>query len=108
MHRDPGARFSLWNARPRGGRAGDLQETAKKVAARGGSPDIAVAYEILDVHDAIAVVKLRVPPEQDYLLLGRFAGRWLVRHIPWQWHPGRPEPGAVSGDASGLGAPVRR
>jgi hypothetical protein len=61
-----------------------MQQTAAKVAARSGNPDAALAWEILDLHDAIAVVKLRAAQE-------RFEGRWLVRHILWQWHPQDPK-----------------
>jgi hypothetical protein len=61
-------------------------------AVGGGKPDAFTAYEILDVHEVIAVVKLKATWGQDYLLLGRFDGRWLVRQILWQY-----EPAAASG-----------
>ncbi len=42
---------------------------------------------LLDVLDQTASAKLTAWWGTDYLLLGRFAGRWMITHVLWQSPP---------------------
>nr|MBP6670523.1 nuclear transport factor 2 family protein [Gemmatimonadales bacterium] len=39
---------------------------------------------ILDVQDQTAAAKVRAWWGTDYFLLGRYEGRWMIRHVLWQ------------------------
>jgi hypothetical protein len=42
---------------------------------------------LLDVLDQTASAKLTASWGIDYLLLGKFNGRWMITHVLWQSHP---------------------
>lgn len=44
---------------------------------------------VLDVQDQTAAAKLTAWWGTDYLLLGRYDGRWMVSHVLWQSPPPR-------------------
>ena len=43
--------------------------------------------EILDMLDATAAVKVTAAWGIDYMQIGKFDGKWQIRHILWQSHP---------------------
>jgi hypothetical protein len=45
---------------------------------------------ILDVQDQTAAAKVRAYWGTDYFLMGRYDGRWMIRHIMWQDPPANP------------------
>lgn len=45
---------------------------------------------LFDVLDQTASVKVRAYWGTDYLLLGRFDGRWMITHVLWQSSPAQP------------------
>ncbi|MCA8949002.1 MAG: DJ-1/PfpI family protein [Planctomycetes bacterium] len=65
----------------------DMHAASIELAERGGNPDAWGEFEILDVQDLVAVVKVREPLGYDYLTLGRFGDEWRVRHVLWQQLP---------------------
>lgn len=62
---------------------------ANRVKASGRRPDPAWAKEIVifDVLDQTASAKLTAYWGVDYLLLGKFDGRWMITHVLWQTPP---------------------
>lgn len=62
----------------------DMHSVAERLGERGGREGTFSNFEILDVQELIAVVKVRATWGTDYLTLGRFGDRWQVRHILWQ------------------------
>jgi hypothetical protein len=40
--------------------------------------------ELLDVQDQTAAAKLTASWGTDYLLLGKYDGRWMISHVLWQ------------------------
>lgn len=72
---------------------------------RSGRPAPATApkgVQVLDVLDQTAAVKITAYWGTDYLLLGRFEGRWMITHVLWQSPPpgaaNAPRPAAVPRD----------
>jgi hypothetical protein len=45
---------------------------------------------VLEVLDQTAVAKVRAMWGIDYLLLGKYDGRWKIVQILWQSHPPKP------------------
>lgn len=45
---------------------------------------------VLDVQDQTAAAKVRAYWGTDYFLLGRYDGRWMIRHVLWQDPPADP------------------
>ena len=43
--------------------------------------------EVLDVADQTAAVKVTAFWGMDYLLMGRFDGKWMITHVLWQTAP---------------------
>jgi hypothetical protein len=66
----------------------ELMALAKTYNKNGIVPDNAPKeIEILSMEDHIASVKLTAYWGIDYLLLGKFDGKWLITHVMWQSHP---------------------
>jgi hypothetical protein len=56
-----------------------------RTTGRGGPPPNAPKEIILlDVQDQTAAAKLTAWWGTDYLLLGKFDGRWMITHVLWQ------------------------
>ena len=45
--------------------------------------------EILDIQNTIASAKVTAWWGTDYLLMGKFDGRWMITHVLWQSPPPR-------------------
>jgi hypothetical protein len=60
---------------------------ARKQQARPGSPKEVV---LLDVVDQTASAKLTAWWGIDYLLLGKYDGKWMISHVLWQSPPPSP------------------
>src|SRR5215207_1218775 len=62
---------------------------ANRVKARGTRPPATARRDVrlLDVQDATAAAKLTAWWGTDYLLLGKYDGRWMISHVLWQSFP---------------------
>ncbi len=63
---------------------------ANRVKARGGRgapPNAPKVVQIFDVQDQTASAKLTAWWGTDYLLLGKYDGRWMISHVLWQSPP---------------------
>lgn len=62
---------------------------ANRVRASGRAPDPKwpKTIELLDVLDQTAAAKVTAWWGTDYLLMGRFDGRWMITHVLWQSPP---------------------
>lgn len=62
---------------------------ARQVKARGRGTPASAPREVLllDVLDQTAAVKVTAWWGTDYLLLGRYDGRWMISHVLWQSMP---------------------
>jgi hypothetical protein len=60
-----------------------------RVKARGQAPDPKwpKRVELLDVLDQTAAAKVTAWWGTDYLLMGKFDGRWMITHVLWQSPP---------------------
>jgi hypothetical protein len=56
---------------------------------RQAKPDAPKDIALLDVMDQTASAKLTAWWGTDYLLLGKFDGRWMITHVLWQSPPRR-------------------
>ena len=56
---------------------------------RQAKADAPKEIQLLDVMDQTASAKLTAWWGTDYLLLGRFDGRWMITHVLWQSPPPR-------------------
>jgi hypothetical protein len=65
---------------------------ARQVKASGRATPASAPKEVLllDVLDQTAAVKVTAWWGTDYLLLGRYEGRWMISHVLWQSAPKRP------------------
>jgi hypothetical protein len=63
-----------------------------RVKASGKAPDPKwpKKVELLDVLDQTAATKVTAWWGTDYLLLGKFDGRWMITHVLWQSPPPKP------------------
>jgi hypothetical protein len=63
-----------------------------RVKASGKAPDPKwpKRVELLDVLDQTAATKVTAWWGTDYLLLGKFDGRWMITHVLWQSPPPKP------------------
>ena len=67
---------------------GDALKTIAGIKKRGGmSPQTPKDVVVFDVLDQTASAKLTASWGVDYLLLGRYDGKWMVSHILWQSPP---------------------
>ena len=58
-----------------------------KASGRAPSPNWRKEVQLLDVLDQTANVKVTAYWGTDYLLLGKFDGRWMITHVLWQSAP---------------------
>lgn len=67
----------------------EFHEFTRNVRAnnRQRSPETIKEVQILDVVDQTAAVKVTAYWGIDYLLMGRFDGRWMITHVIWQSPP---------------------
>lgn len=56
-------------------------------SGRTASPTAPKEIQVLDVQDQTASAKLTAFWGTDYLLMGRFDGRWMITHVLWQTAP---------------------
>jgi hypothetical protein len=65
---------------------------ARRVKERSNQapPSAPKVIEIFDVADQTASAKLTAMWGIDYLLLGKFDGRWMITHVMWQSPPPTP------------------
>jgi hypothetical protein len=70
----------------------DFLSYARNVKARNRPAPASAPKEVVvyDVQDQTASAKVRAFWGTDYLLLGRFEGRWMITHVLWQSPPRRP------------------
>lgn len=61
--------------------------TGVKKNNRHAKPDAPKEIALLDVLDQTASAKLTAWWGTDYLLLGKFDGRWMITHVLWQSPP---------------------
>ena len=63
----------------------------RRVKARGQAPNPnwRKDVQLLDVMDQTAAAKVTAWWGTDYLLLGKFDGRWMITHVLWQSFPPR-------------------
>ena len=50
-------------------------------------PNAPKGVELLDVSDQIAAVKISAYWGMDYLLMGKYDGKWMISHVLWQGPP---------------------
>lgn len=55
-----------------------------KKSGKPAPPTAPKKIELLDVLDQTAAVKVTAYWGTDYLLLGRYDGRWMISHVLWQ------------------------
>jgi hypothetical protein len=69
-----------------------FHDYANRVKARGNGapPNAPKTIELLDVQDQTAAAKLTAWWGTDYLLLGKYDGRWMITHVLWQSPPPTP------------------
>jgi hypothetical protein len=60
-----------------------------KASGRAPDPKWPKKVELLDVLDQTAATKVTAWWGTDYLLLGKFDGRWMITHVLWQSPPRR-------------------
>ncbi|MBC7843373.1 MAG: nuclear transport factor 2 family protein [Gemmatimonadaceae bacterium] len=62
---------------------------ARRIKAGGRATPATAPKEVLllDVQDQTAAVKVTAWWGTDYLLLGRYDGRWMISHVLWQSAP---------------------
>ncbi|MGQ0643050.1 MAG: nuclear transport factor 2 family protein [Gemmatimonadaceae bacterium] len=58
-----------------------------KASKRPAPPNAPKDIVLLDVLDQTASAKLTAWWGTDYLLLGKFGGRWMITHVLWQSRP---------------------
>src|SRR5690349_4931740 len=58
-----------------------------KASGRAPSPNWRKDVQLMDVMDQTAAVKVTAYWGTDYLLLGKFDGRWMITHVLWQSAP---------------------
>ena len=89
-------KFGFWRARDSVRYAAGEQmkwsqfhDFTRRVKARGQapSPNWRKDVQLLDVLDQTAAVKVTAYWGTDYLLLGKFDGRWMITHVLWQSAP---------------------
>jgi Putative lumazine-binding len=63
----------------------------RRVKARGQAPNPSWRKDVqlLDVLDQTAAAKVTAWWGTDYLLMGKFDGRWMITHVLWQSFPPR-------------------
>ncbi len=68
---------------------GEFLSYARQFKARGRATPSTAPKEVLllDVLDQTAAVKVRAWWGTDYLLLGKYDGRWMISHVLWQSPP---------------------
>ena len=64
---------------------------ANRVKARGtgAPPNAPKGIDIFEVQDQTAAAKLTAWWGTDYLLLGKYDGRWMITHVLWQSPPAK-------------------
>ncbi len=67
---------------------------ARSVKARGrpAPPTARRDVRVLDMLDQTASVRVDASWGTDYLLIGRYEGRWMISHVLWQSPPRAPRP----------------
>jgi hypothetical protein len=70
---------------------GQFHDFTRRVKARGQAPNPSWPRDVrvLDVLDQTAAAKVTAWWGTDYLLLGKFDGRWMITHVLWQSPPPR-------------------
>ncbi|MGZ8470190.1 MAG: nuclear transport factor 2 family protein [Gemmatirosa sp.] len=65
---------------------------ASRVKASGRAPDPKwpKQVDVLDVLDQTAATKVTAWWGTDYLLMGKFDGKWMITHVLWQSPPPKP------------------
>jgi len=69
----------------------EFHDYTRRFKARGATTPASAPREIelLDVQDQTAAAKLTAWWGTDYLLLGKYDGRWMISHVLWQSPPRR-------------------
>jgi hypothetical protein len=88
-------KYGFWRAQDSTRYAGEqmpfaeFMAYAKRVKARGRPtpPTAPKAIVLYDVQDQTASAKLTAWWGTDYLLLGKYDGRWMISHVLWQSPP---------------------
>lgn len=86
------AKFGFWKAKDSTSYAPSTMTYAEALAyarrvkaqARPTPPTAPKVVELFDVQDQTASAKLTAWWGTDYLLLGRYDGRWMISHVVWQ------------------------
>ena len=86
------AKFGFWKAKDSTRYAPSNMTYAEALAyarrvraqARPTPPTAPKAVELFDVQDQTASAKLTAWWGTDYLLLGKYDGRWMISHVVWQ------------------------
>ena len=68
---------------------------------RQAPPTAPKRIELYDVQDQTASAKLTASWGTDYLLLGKYGGKWMISSVMWQSLPARPAPSGGGGDDGG-------
>ena len=71
---------------------------------RQAPPTAPKRIELFDVQDQTASAKLTASWGTDYLLLGKYNGKWMISHVMWQGPHAAPPPAGGGGDDGGGGA----
>jgi Putative lumazine-binding len=93
-------KYGFWKARDSTRYAGEQMkfpeffDYARRVKQnnRQAPPPAPKGVELYDVQDQTASAKLTASWGTDYLLLGKYDGRWMISSVLWQGPPARPAP----------------
>jgi len=104
-------KFGFWKARDSTRYAGtqmtwpEFFSYARNVKQnnRQAPPTASKRVELYDVQDQTASAKLTASWGTDYLLLGKYDGKWMISSVMWQSVPRPPAPPAMSPDDGGGG-----
>ena len=104
-------KFGFWKGRDATSYAGSQMTWPQFFAyARGvkennrqAPPTAPKRIELYDVQDQTASAKLTASWGTDYLLLGKYNGKWMISHVMWQGPPPQSSPPAGGDDGGGTG-----
>ena len=68
-----------------------------KANNRQAPPTAPKEIQLYDVQDQTASAKLTASWGTDYLLLGKYDGKWMISHVMWQGPPPPPRPSGGGG-----------
>jgi len=108
-------KYGFWKARDSTRYAGEQMKYPEffdyargvKRNNRQAPPTAPKTVEVYDVQNQTASAKLTASWGTDYLLLGKYDGKWMISSVMWQSPPPRPAPSGGGGRGGAEGADDR-